>query len=336
VTTLTLWIVKPFRPTLSIQRSAVRGIASYGGWASLLEVLAALAHRTDVAVVGNALGARALGLYTIAQRLPELVVGSVTWNLSIVAFPALSQRRDRGHESLIHTTLNLIRYSALFGIPMGAALAVLAGPLVVVLFSDKWADAAEIMVPLAILYGLVCIVFPLGDTFKALGRQPTMVVVNVVSLPITIAAMVAAAPAGVVAVAWARLGVTVATAIVWLVLIGRALRLSSWQIIDTLIPGFAAAAGATAAGLAARALVPGDSIGALVVASLAVGAGGLIALRIFARGEYQELRTLLHGRLSSAGLVPARWRTDSLTATVPVEHSVDLATAEAEPRTPSR
>jgi O-antigen/teichoic acid export membrane protein len=334
VWTITLWIVRPFWPNLTVERGAVRGIATYGGWASVLTVLAALAQRTDVAVVGGALGATALGLYTIAQRLPELIVGNVTWNLSIVAFPALAQRRDREDGSLTDTTLNLIKYSALFGMTISAAMAVLAIPLVVVLFSAKWTEAGEIMVPLAIMYGLVCIVFPLGDTFKALGRQPTMVAVNAVSLPVTIGVMVLTAPAGVVPVAWARLAVTVAQAGVWFVLISRALDLRLMKVTSMLRPAAAAAGGVAVAGAAVRIALPQATVGPLVLGSLACGVGGAVGLRLFAREQYEELRDLVQRRILSAPVVPARWRSAPPTPSVDAEQVEVVTEPSGSPRVP--
>jgi lipopolysaccharide exporter len=335
VWTLTLWIVKPFVPTFTIDRSAIRGVASYGAWASALQILSAVSSRGDVAVIGSVLGARALGLYTIAQRLPELVVGNVTWNLSVVAFPALAQRRDRGHRSLTDTTLNLIRYSALFGLTMGAALAVLAPSLVVVLFSEKWAEAAAVMEPLAIMYGLLAIVFPLGDTFKALARQPIMVAVNAVAFPIGVVAMVLAAPAGIVAVSWTRLGTAVALATVWFVLISRLLDLRLTTVAGMLGPGCSAAAGVALGGVAVRAALPEPAIGPLVLATLASVIGGAIALRLFATREYAELRGLLSHRLLSTSLIPARWRSSPPVAPVEVEQAVEVVTGDAKPRTRS-
>jgi lipopolysaccharide exporter len=335
VWTATLWIVKPFWPSLTIERGAVRGIASYGGWASVLEVLAAVAQRTDIAVIGAALGSRALGLYTIAQRVPELIVGNVTWNLSIVAFPALAQRRDRADGSLTVTTLNLIRYSALFGLTTGTLLAVLATPLVVVLFSEKWVDAGAIMQPLAIMYGLVCIVFPLGDTFKALGRQPTMVAVNAVTLPVSIGVMVLTAPAGVVAVAWARVAVTVAQGLVWVFLMTRALDIQMRSVAAMLRPACAATAGVAVAGLAVRVALPDNSVGPLLVGAMASTFGGVAALRIFAHREYAELRDLLFGRVRRIPLVPARWRRGPPVAPAQVEQAVEVATGVAKRRTRS-
>lgn len=328
VWTATLWIVKPFRPTLAIERSALRAIASYGGWASILELLAALAQRADIAVIGATLGTRALGLYTIAQRVPELIVGNVTWSLSIVAFPALAQRRDRADGSFRETTLNLIRYSALFGMTMGTLLAVLAPPLVVVLFSDAWADAGDIMVALSIMYGLVCIVFPLGDTFKALGRQRTMAAVNAVALPIGIGAMILAAPAGVVAVAWARVGVTVAQGVVWILLITRALDIRLSLVAAMLRAGCAGAGGVALAGIAVRTALPETAIGPLLAAGTAAILGGTVFLRVFANREYAELRDIVRDRVL-ARILPGRGRSSSGTPGAEAGRDAEPLTTDA-------
>jgi PST family polysaccharide transporter len=314
--TITLWIVRPFLPTLTVDRTALGGVAAYGGWASALEVIAAIGARMDAVVIGGALGAVALGLYTIAQRVPELIIGNVTWNLSIVAFPALAQRRNLGHRQLTDTTLKLIRYSALFGLTVGTGLAVLASPLVVVLFSETWTEAGAVMTPLALMYGLLCIVFPLGDTFKALGKQRVMVAVNTIAIPISIAAMAAAAPAGVAAVAWARTVVTVAQGVVFVVLIARVLGIRLATVAGALRPACAASAGVALAGIAVRMAWPDISIGPLLVAAVAAAVGGGIALRVLAVQQYDQLRALVLDRLFPASMVPLRSRPNPQIASV--------------------
>jgi len=331
VWTLTLWIIRPYRPKLLIDRTAVRGIATYGGWASGLALIAAIGQRADVAVIGNVLGARALGLYTIAQRVPELVVGNLTWNLSIVAFPALSQRRERGGGRLTDTTLNLIRYSSLFALPAGALLALLAPALVVVLFGERWAEAGAIMEALAIMFGVACVVLPLGDTFKALGKQPIMVAVNAASVPALIGAMLLAAPAGVVAVAWARTGIGVAQAVVWFVLISRVLGLPLAEVAARSRPGLVGAAGVALAGGVVRLVLPGADLGSLLGGATAGGLGGLLALRVGARREFNELRGLLHRHVLSSALVPARWRWSPPVGPVEIEQAVEVSSAGGEP-----
>jgi len=327
---VTLWIVKPFMPTFRIAHHAFRGVVTYGGWATVLALLAVFFQRVDTAVVGSTLGTRALGLFTVAQRIPELIVGNVTWSLSIVAFPALAQRRDRDDRSLTDTTLSLIRYTALFGIPISAWMAVLANPLIVVLFSAKWAAAGAVMAPMAIMFGLVCIVFPLGDTFKALVKQPLMAAVYAVSLPILIVVMIVTAPAGIAAVAWALLGVQAAQSVVWIVLTTRVLGLRLVSVAAMLRPAIAAGAGVAVGALAVRAILPSDSIGPLIAGTAAGGLLGAAALWIFARPQWTELRELAHQGLGSVPFVAPRVsRTPPATpvevAPIDVEEAVDVA-----------
>jgi len=331
VWTATLWIIRPFRPNLTIDRGAVRGVATYGGWATALELIAAVGQRADVALIGNVLGSRALGLYTIAQRVPELLIGNVAWNLSVVAFPALSQRRDRREGGLEETTLNLVRYACLFALPVGTFLAVLAGPLVIVLFGQRWAEAADIMAALAILFVTACVVLPLGDTFKALGKQPIMVAVNAVAVPAMIAAMLLASPGGVGAVAWARTGVGVVQAVVWLVLISHLLQLRLIRVVAKLRPGVVAAAGVAVGCVGVRIVLPEPAVLPLLAGTVAAGLGGLAALRALAQTEYAELRDLVHRQVLSTAIVPARWRWAPPVGPAEMEQAVELETAPDPP-----
>jgi O-antigen/teichoic acid export membrane protein len=293
---VTLWRVTGFRPHGTIQRSAVRGMLAYGGWASVLEVLAAVGYRADVLVVGRALGPHSLGLYTVAQRVPELVIENVSWNLSIVGFPALARRRAYVGEGMVPTTLSLVRYGALYGLPVGAGIAVLAAPFVVVLFGERWAEAGTVMSALAIMYGLHAVVFPLGDVFKALGRQRVMAALNAVSIPVAVAAMVLAAPSGLVGVVWARVIVAVLQGLVLLALVIRVLDLRVATLAQALRPALVAAGGVVAGAGAVRLALPPRALEQLVLGVVAAAAGGGATLLFGARREFGELIDLVRGR----------------------------------------
>lgn len=297
-----LWAITAYRPNLTIQRSAVRSIASYGGWATVLDVLVIFGNRADVAVIGRALGQGALGIYVIAQRLPELIIENVAWSLSIVAFPALSRRREEG---MANTTINLIKYGALFGLPVGAGIAILATPLVVVLFGDKWVEAGAVMSAFAVMYGLHTIVFALGDVFKALGRQRVMAAINAVAIPVMIVAMVLAVPGGVVGVVWARVGVSIAQGIVLFALVVRVLDLRVLEVLRELRAAVVTAAGVAVGALAVRLLWDSLSIGPLLAGSLAAALLGAAALRLLAREEYAVLRAMAEARLHGRAPQPA-------------------------------
>lgn len=309
-----LWVMTKFRPRLTIQGSAVRSMATYGGWASVLQIFAVVGNRADVAVIGRVLGQGALGIYVIGQRLPELVIENVSWNLSVVAFPALSRKRDT-EKGMVPTTLNLVRYGALFGFPAGAFIAVLATPLVVVLFGSKWEAAGGVMSAVAVMYGVNAAIFPLGDVFKALGRQPTMVAYNAALVPVMIAAMVAVSSGGIDAVVWARVSVSLAGGLVLVGLVLHALHIRVSTFLRQIGGATAATVGVLVGTGAVRLLWPGNGIGPLLLGALAGLVLGALSLRLFARHEYSELGDLVRTRLKSRG--PAGEPEESATGTMP-------------------
>jgi PST family polysaccharide transporter len=302
---VTQWFLTPFRPRLSLERDVARSMASYGAGAASLEVISLITTRADVVVIGRVLGDVALGLYTLAFRLPEMLIESVAWNVSIVAFPALSRQRVEDRHSLGDATIKLLRWQALYAAPVAAALAVTAPALIVVLFGSQWEEAGAVGSALAVMFGISAIAFPLGDVYRALGRQRLLAVINVFQLGILVAAIVAVASSGILAVAWARVGAQAAQT---LLVVGFALRLldvPARRAVAAVGPALAAAAGVTLGAGAVTLAWDSLTLGPLV-ASLAAGlAGGLIALRLAAPAMLGELRGQLRGRLSRPAPKPA-------------------------------
>jgi lipopolysaccharide exporter len=237
------WRLTPMRPRLSYQGAIARSLIAYGGPAALLQVLATINSRLDVVLIGHLLDSRALGIYSIAYRLPEVVLASIAYTLGVVAFPALARRRARDPALLGGATLQLLRYMSLYALPMAAGLAVLSTPIVDLLFSHAWHDAAPLLVPIAAAAALYTVVFPLGDLLKAVGRQATIVKINVILVPLMIAACTLAAPAGLLTVSWALVGTSGTFAFLMAVAVGRQLHLGIADFARAFAPAVAAAIG---------------------------------------------------------------------------------------------
>jgi PST family polysaccharide transporter len=287
--TLAQWIISPLRPTFDLDMKIVRGMAAYGSAAALLEVLAVIGNRADTAIVGRVLGERALGLYTIAFRVPELAIETVAWNTSEVAFPALARKRAIDRGDLARSTLRLLRFQALYALPIAAGLAMVATPLIVVLFSSKWASAGGVTAAIAVKAGITAVVFPLGDVFKVLGRQRVLVALSAIQLPIMVATIIAVAPTGIVAVAWARAGFTALLGIVQVWFVLRALDSDVRALLSTLRPALVTAAGVLIGAAAGRFAVEGSYFVELIVVTAGGAGGGLLAARLFAFDALREL-----------------------------------------------
>jgi O-antigen/teichoic acid export membrane protein len=285
-----------FRPTLRLDLGELRSMASYGAGAVALEALSLVAGRSDAAIIGRVLGEGALGLYTVAFRLPELLIDNMAWNVSIVAFPALARHRTQEERGMARTTLEILRYQAVYALPVAAALAVLAPPLVIVLFGEAWAGAGPVMSAVAVLSGITALVFPLGDVFKAMGRQRTLVALNLAQLPIAIATIILLAPHGIVAVAWARVaGMLIHGAFVLMIIAGL-LRIRRRAVTGAAVPGLLTAAGVALGAGVVRLLWDRAAVLPLLAAALAGAALGLLVLRAFAPAILRELRETLRRR----------------------------------------
>lgn len=300
--TLCLWVMAPFRPTLRLDLGIARSMAAYGGAASLLEVIAVVATRVDAIVIGRVLGSGALGLYAVAQRVPELVIENVSWNVSVVAFPALARKRVVDAGGLGRATLELLRWCALYALPMAVGMAIVAKPATVVLFGPRWAASAGVMAALGLLAAFAAVAFPLGDLFKALGRQRVLVALNLGSLPVLVAAMVAAAPAGIVAAAWARAAVGAVHCTLMIVLVARSVQVRAADVLAGLRPAAAATAGVALGAGAVRLAWPDEAIGPLLVA---MAAGGVLGLAGLAAADPALVRA---GLVAGRDRLPARAR----------------------------
>jgi PST family polysaccharide transporter len=303
--TVMQWTLTPLRPRLTLDRRIARSMLAYGAPAALLELVATIGSRADVIAVGHLIDSQALGIYTIAFRLPEVLLASVAYSLGVVAFTALARRRAQDPAGLGAATLQLVRYLALYTLPVAAGLAVLCVPIVGVLFGDEWRAAGAVLVPVAVAAALATIVYPFGDLLKATGRQRLLVAMNIVHIPAVVVACVIAAPSGLVAVAWGMVAVNLLFAVMlsWTAL--RQLELGPARLLATCAPGLMSAAGALAGAGSVRVLWPAVSLPALVVATAAGGLGAVLALCAASPATFRDLLRQARGmrRPARPGLV---------------------------------
>jgi lipopolysaccharide exporter len=295
-----LWICTDFRPTLRFDRKIARSILPYGIGASLLSLLAQVTTQLDVAVVGRVLGQRALGLYTVAFRLPVLVLENIANQVSLVAFPALSRKRVLDREGLSAATGRLVNFQSLYALPLAAGLAVQAGPIIETLFSAKWRGASGVFAAVCVMSGISASGFALGDAFKALGRQRVMVGLTFIQLPVLVVTIILLAPYGITAVAWGRCANVIFWVALMMIAASRVLRIPVAITLGAMWPGAGAALGVALAAGAVRLCSGLPAIPELALAGVLGALGGALALALLARPMFHELRLIARGLWRSA------------------------------------
>lgn len=148
-----LWRASHWLPSWPADYTAITQQRGYVLHTYGLNVLGSLVWQGDRIILGRLLGAGSLGLYMRGLGLAQQLQGAVGSAAEQVGFPSLSaisgnaQRLKSGYLEIVSMMAGILA-------PAMLALAVLAQPLVQVLFGDQWAGAAPV-VPLVSL-GLFC------------------------------------------------------------------------------------------------------------------------------------------------------------------------------------
>jgi O-antigen/teichoic acid export membrane protein len=284
------WVAIPWRPTWRVHRRLIRPLSRFGAPLIVTDVQYAIWSNLDYVVVGRLLGDAALGVYTLAYRLPELLVHSVWRVLAQAVFPVFS-RLQNDLAALRAGFLATIRYTQLAVVPLCVGLFVTAEPAVAVVFGDQWAAVVPVLQVMAVFSLVASVGVNAGDVYKALGRPGVLAKLAAIELVLLVPALIYGAQYGVVGVAWAHAIVATIDSLVRLGVARSMLQLPLRDIGRQLMPSLGA--GAILAGTAWATLRFTASLGNLpsLLITAAIGAS-TYALAIWRLDHGSVIRVL--------------------------------------------
>ncbi|WP_099039547.1 lipopolysaccharide biosynthesis protein [Mycobacterium neglectum] len=300
------WWVARTPVVCGFDRHEARQLLGYGLSVTGVTLLAFGIANVDYAVVGIRLGDTALGLYTLAFRIPDLLVLNLCIVISEVLFSSLSRlQRDRRRvgEHYLQVVTIVVPLTA----PICVALAAAAPAVIGTLYGPAYADAAPVLAVLA-MYGLVhSASYHAGDVFKAIGRPGLLTATGAVKLALLIWPMWWAAGHSILMVAVVLLIVELVPLVANMVLVRAVTGLALTQFVRATLRPMPAAAAMAVVMMGVTYATGGWP--APVQLSLALPAGlvsYLLVLRLTARGLYdQGLSSVRSLRRSAAGTVVA-------------------------------
>jgi lipopolysaccharide exporter len=295
VNSAVMWRFVDYRPGRSFWRvssSTVRPLLSFSAPLVGSLLLLALINDVDYLIVGRRLGATALGYYTIAFRVPQMVISNTFLVFSQVLIPVLV-RAGQDPPRLRRGYLRTLRLQAVFGLSAAVGLAVMAPLLVPVLFGDRWAPAVVPMVALSLYAAARSLAWGATDVYKAMGRPGLAFLSSFAWLLVLVPALLVGSRFGIEGVAWTQLGVALVAALVMHEVATREMKLPHRRLAGALGPAFLATLGTVAGAGAVRLWLPGPGAVRLV-ATLVAGAGAGLSLLHLADREYlPRIRGLL-------------------------------------------
>lgn len=178
--TILCWICDRWRPTLRIDLTQLRSIYHYSAHLFLVDLLGFFFVQTDKILVSRFLGATALGVYALAQRVLMYPLTAVSGVVGEVVFPVLAKHQD--NDAAIRAAFTRASSAvALAAFPLMLGVAVVAQPFVDVVFGPKWSDLVPLVWILAPVGALQTVTFGAGGLLMAKGRTDLLFRWTVVS-----------------------------------------------------------------------------------------------------------------------------------------------------------
>ena len=284
------WRVEPWRPRLVIDWGLVRPLARFGIPLLAVDLVHALAGNLDYLIVGSVMGSTALGLYTLAYRLPELLLLGVVNVLNKAVFPAFASVQDR-MDALRRGFLASVGFVQMVVVPLGIGMIITAEPLVMVTLGDAWTEIVPVVRVIAAFATVSAFMVSDGDVYKAIGRPGLLVRFAIVKIILLVPLLTVAAHHGLVWIGLAHLASAVLIKGARTIVVCRLLDVHMSVLARRLAPSVLSGAALVLAAVPTLSMTA--SLGAwsqLLLTTTAGAAGyGLVLLRL----EHQNLRRLL-------------------------------------------
>lgn len=202
-TVIMLWLLHSWRPKLVFSVTSLQSFFKFGGfllWTGLLNEL----HKNLYALlIGKMHSVQDVGFFSQAHRLQQLPVSILTNVVGRVAFPIFaSVAADK--EKLARGMRRGLTSIMFLNIPIMLGMMMLAEPLVLTLFGDKWLPSVPVLQALAV-GGLIWPLHALNvNVLKAQGHSALNARIQFIKLSIALTILFLTSPFGILAIAYGQ------------------------------------------------------------------------------------------------------------------------------------
>ena len=178
-----LLITVPWRPRLIFSTKSAREMTNYGWKILASDLSGTMFDQLRSLLIGKVYLPSDLAYYNKGKQLPDLISVNVCASLMTVLFPAISNVNDDSDKVKLisEKALSILSYIMF---PMFLGLASIAKPLVLCLYSEKWADAIIYIQVLAIAAMLSATSTVSLQAIKAVGRSDLILKMEFLKKPV--------------------------------------------------------------------------------------------------------------------------------------------------------
>lgn len=138
--TLMLWMYNKWVPSLVFDKKSFTELFSFGGFLLISNLINTFCNNIQGLIIGRLFSVRDMGFYSKARSLEEVPSNGISDVIMQVTYPVFSKIQD-DKERLKNILSNIVSSIAFITIPIMLLLIVIAKPLIILLFSDRWIES---------------------------------------------------------------------------------------------------------------------------------------------------------------------------------------------------
>lgn len=235
VNSIQLWLYNNWRPILVFSKERFKKHFNFGYKLTLTSIMDTVFVNIYPIFIGRIFSVGQVGLYTQAETLRQLPVSNITGAIAKVTFPffaSIQADNDKLKEAYNKITLLVLFVLA----PILIYMSVLAQPLLVFLFSDKWVEAAPFLT-------ILCYagVLPLVNSYnvniiKVKGESGSLLKIEMVNKVFLVILILVFLKFGIYGLIWSKVVSSVFSFLLSSYYCGRLINFSLLQQIKSILP----------------------------------------------------------------------------------------------------
>lgn len=169
ISTIVLWKVSEWRPTLDFSLDEVKSLLSFSTYTFLGQTLNQIINKLDALIIGKLFSASTLGFFTRAESLGALLISYTSGSLAKVFFPAMSKIQD-DLERFKYVFLKVISLVSFLTFLLSGVMILSGEFIILTLFGEKWQPSVVIFQILMVKIFCYPISVIIVNSFKAIGK----------------------------------------------------------------------------------------------------------------------------------------------------------------------
>ena len=171
------------KPKFKINPKIAKNILKRGSWVTLSGITNYVNTQGDDAIVGKLASVSQLGIYQSAYKISTLPLTEVSFTINSVNFPVYTKFAD-DVQRIRRAFLKTFKFSLLAIFAIGIVMFVFSRELVLLVLGDQWLEAIPVLRALSIFGILTAINAAPNSVFLALKRQDLIAKLHIIQLAV--------------------------------------------------------------------------------------------------------------------------------------------------------